>query len=149
MSDATPSIEIVRARYHLATLPDDAPQWLADRSREQNYAEFDRWLASVIAQKRAEWENGALDLLISKREPVAEGEREALARAQWDDPVNVITWDELTEKAERDEADYREIRQYALDAAERGIAAGFRRIEQGKVNEACEGRAPWVRRVWR
>jgi hypothetical protein len=54
-------------------------------------------------------------------------ECEALARAQWDDPVNVITWDELTAKAERDEGDYREVREYALEAAGRGIAAGFRR----------------------
>lgn len=63
------------------------------------------------------------------RRPVSPSndEREALARAQWDDPVNVITWDELTAKAERDEGDYREVREYALEAAGRGIAAGFRR----------------------
>lgn len=63
-------------------------------------------------------------------------EREALARVQWTDPLNVITWDELTEKAGRDEGDYREIRDYALAAAGRGIAAGFIRHAQGGPSDA-------------
>jgi len=88
--------------------------------------------------EKAEWclvAREALKVFEQSHTPTID-ERESLARAQWNDPMNVITWDELTEKAERDEADYREIRQYALNAAERGIAAGFRRTVQGEPTDA-------------
>ena len=50
MSDYTPSTEDVRARYHLAGVPDTAPQFLIDAGRKVCYAEFDRWLQTVKAE---------------------------------------------------------------------------------------------------
>lgn len=47
-------------------------------------------------------------------------EREALARALWENPINVITLDELNHRADADELDYAETRDYLytqVDAA--------------------------------
>lgn len=50
MSNYTPSTDIVRARYHLAGVPDTSPQFLIDAGRKVCYAEFDRWLQAVKAE---------------------------------------------------------------------------------------------------
>lgn len=46
MTTYTPTTATVRARYHLATVPDTASQSYIDASRDRLYAEFDRWLAA-------------------------------------------------------------------------------------------------------
>lgn len=75
--------------------------------------------------------------VFEKAHTPTDDERGALARAQWDTPVNVITWDELTEMAESGDGDYRETRDYALAAAGRGIAAGFRRSVVPEASTEC------------
>ncbi len=49
-----PTTDVVRTRYHLATLPDDTPGWLMDRSRGAADAEFNGWLEELKEQLRAE-----------------------------------------------------------------------------------------------
>lgn len=58
-----PTTDIVRARYHLATLPDDTPSEIIEMGRARSYAEFDRWLEQVQAEAKAEALEEAADLL--------------------------------------------------------------------------------------
>ena len=51
-----PTTDVVRTRYHLATLPDDTPEWIADRSRDRANAEFELWLEAMRAEIREEIE---------------------------------------------------------------------------------------------
>lgn len=53
-----PTTDTVRARYYLATVPDDLPDEILEMGRARSYAEFDSWLAKerklIEAQVRAE-----------------------------------------------------------------------------------------------
>lgn len=50
MTDYIPTTELVQARYHLATVSDNAPQFLIDAGRLVCNAEFKRWLRSMKAE---------------------------------------------------------------------------------------------------
>lgn len=58
-----PTTDIVRARYHLATLPDDTPSEIIEMGRARSYAEFDRWLVQIRAEAKAEALEEAADEL--------------------------------------------------------------------------------------
>lgn len=49
MTNYIPTTEVVQARYHLAGVSDDSPQFLIDAGRLVCNAEFQRWLRKVKA----------------------------------------------------------------------------------------------------